>query len=154
MPHSSSFIFKGLSETQLQRLTSAVKERQIPKNQWLFQEGSSADRIYILKTGAVEMLTKVNGEYELPINIIRSKDECFGTSALVPPHEYSLSARCAEDATILEIKRVDLEKITAEDSAMGCIIMKNLAKNLLDRLKETREEVKIHFKTLFRSMHT
>jgi len=154
MPHSSSFIFKGLSETQLQRLTSAVKERQIPKNQWLFQEGSSADRIYILKTGAVEMLTKVNGEYELPINIIRSKDECFGTSALVPPHEYSLSARCAEDATILEIKREDLEKITAEDSAMGCIIMKNLAKNLLYRLKETREEVKIHFKTLFRSMHT
>ena len=154
MPHSSSFIFKGLSETQLQRLTSAVKERQIPKNQWLFQEGSNADRIYILKTGAVEMLTKVNGEYELPINIIRSKDECFGTSALVPPHEYSLSARCAEDATILEIKREDLEKITAEDSAMGCIIMKNLAKNLLDRLKETREEVKIHFKTLFRSMHT
>ena len=154
MPHSSSFIFKGLSETQLQRLTSAVKERQIPKNQWLFQEGSSADRIYILKSGAVEMLTKVNGEYELPINIIRSKDECFGTSALVPPHEYSLSARCAEDATILEIKREDLEKITAEDSAMGCIIMKNLAKNLLDRLKETREEVKIHFKTLFRSMHT
>jgi len=154
MPHSSSFIFKGLSETQLQRLTSAVKERQIPKNQWLFQEGSSADRIYILKTGAVEMLTKVNGEYELPINIIRAKDECFGTSALVPPHEYSLSARCAEDATILEIKREDLEKITAEDSAMGCIIMKNLAKNLLDRLKETREEVKIHFKTLFRSMHT
>ena len=154
MPHSSSFIFKGLSETQLQRLTSAVKERQIPKNQWLFHEGSSADRIYILKTGAVEMLTKVNGEYELPINIIRSKDECFGTSALVPPHEYSLSARCAEDATILEIKREDLEKITAEDSAMGCIIMKNLAKNLLHRLKETREEVKIHFKTLFRSMHT
>ena len=154
MPHSSSFIFKGLSETQLQRLTSAVKERQIPKNQWLFHEGSSADRIYILKTGAVEMLTKVNGEYELPINIIRSKDECFGTSALVPPHEYSLSARCAEDATILEIKREDLEKITAEDSAMGCIIMKNLAKNLLDRLKETRQEVKIHFKTLFRSMHT
>ena len=154
MPHSSSFIFKGLSEAQLQRLTSAVKERQIPKNQWLFHEGSSADRIYILKTGAVEMLTKVNGEYELPINIIRSKDECFGTSALVPPHEYSLSARCAEDATILEIKREDLEKITAEDSAMGCIIMKNLAKNLLDRLKETREEVKIHFKTLFRSMHT
>ena len=154
MPHSSSFIFKGLSETQLQRLTSAVKERQIPKNQWLFHEGSSADRIYILKTGAVEMLTKVNGEYELPINIIRSKDECFGTSALVPPHEYSLSARCAEDATILEIKREDLEKITAEDSAMGCIIMKNLAKNLLYRLKETREEVKIHFKTLFRSMHT
>jgi CRP-like cAMP-binding protein len=154
MPHSSSFLFKGLSETQLQRLTSAVKELQIPKDQWLFQEGSRADRIYILKSGAVEMLTKVNGEYELPINIIRSKDACFGTSALVPPHEYSLSARCAEDATILEIRREDLEKIYEEDSALGYAVMKNLAQNLLERLKETRQEIKIHFKTLFRSMHT
>jgi CRP-like cAMP-binding protein len=93
-------------------------------------------------------------EYELPIKIIRSKGECFGTSALVPPHEYSLSARCAEDATILEIRREDLEKISEKDSALGCAVMKNLAQNLLARLKETRQEVKIHFKSLFRSMHT
>jgi CRP-like cAMP-binding protein len=154
MPLSSSFLFKGLSESQLQRLTSTAKEFQIPKDQWLFQEGSGADRVYVLKNGAVEMLTKVNGEYELPIKIIRSKGECFGTSALVPPHEYSLSARCAEDATILEIRREDLEKISEKDSALGCAVMKNLAQNLLARLKETRQEVKIHFKSLFRSMHT
>jgi CRP-like cAMP-binding protein len=154
MPLSSSFLFKGLSESQLQRLTSAVKEIQIPKGQWLFQEGNVADRIYINKSGAVEMLTKVNGDYELPIKIIRSKGGCFGTSALVPPYEYSLSAKCAEDAVLLEIRREDLEKISQEDSVLGCAIMKNLAQHLLDRLKETRQELKIHFKTLFRSMHT
>jgi CRP-like cAMP-binding protein len=154
MPLSSSFLFKGLSESQLQRLTTAVKEIQIPKGQWLFQEGNVADRIYINKRGAVEMLTKVNGDYELPIKIIRSKGGCFGTSALVPPYEYSLSAKCAEDAVLLEIRREDLEKISQEDSVLGCAIMKNLAQHLLDRLKETRQELKIHFKTLFRSMHT
>ena len=154
MPLSSSFLFKGLSESQLQRLTTAVKEIQIPKGQWLFQEGNVADRIYISKRGAVEMLTKVNGDYELPIKIIRSKGGCFGTSGLVPPYEYSLSAKCAEDAVLLEIRREDLEKISQEDSVLGCAIMKNLAQHLLDRLKETRQELKIHFKTLFRSMHT
>ncbi|MBW2337598.1 MAG: hypothetical protein JRF47_12720, partial [Deltaproteobacteria bacterium] len=55
---------------------------------------------------------------------------------------------------LLEISREDLEKINDEDSALGCAIMKNLAQHLLDRLKETRQELKIHFKTLFRSMHT
>lgn len=154
MPLSSSFLFKGLSESRLQRLTPAVKEIEIPKGRWLFQEGSQADRIYILKSGAVEMMTTVRGEYELPIKILRSEGSCFGTSALVPPHEYSLSARSAEDVTLLEIKREDLEKISAEDSILGCAIMKNLAKYLLDRLKETRLELKTHFENLFGSMHT
>lgn len=154
MPLSSSFLFKGLSESQLQRLTSAFKVIQVQKGHWLFQEGKTADRVYIVKSGAVEMLTKVNGDYELPIKIIRSKGGCFGTSALVPPYQYSLSAKCAEDATLLQIRRQDLEIISAEDSTLGCAIMKNLAQHLLDRLKETRQELKIHFKTLFRAMHT
>lgn len=154
MPLSACFLFKGLSESRLQRLTSAASEIHVEKGRWLFQEGNLADRIYIVKSGAVEMLTKVNGEYELPIKIIRSQGGCFGTSALVPPYAYSLSARCVEDSTLLEIKRQDLEKISEDDSALGCAIMKNLAQNLLDRLKETRQELKIHFKTLFRSMHT
>ncbi len=110
--------------------------------------------IYVLKEGAVELLTQVNGEYELPVKIIRSKGGCFGTSALIPPYEYSLSSRCAEDAALLEIRRDDLEKLNVADPALGCAIMKNLAQHFLDRLKETRREIKIHFKTLFGSMHS
>jgi len=86
MPLSSSFLFKGLSESQLNRLSDIAKEIQIPKTHWLFHEGNSADRVYILKKGAVELLTKINGDYELPIKIIRSKGDCFGTSALLTPH--------------------------------------------------------------------
>jgi CRP/FNR family cyclic AMP-dependent transcriptional regulator len=154
MPLSLSLLFKGLSESQLQRLTTAFKDIQIKKGQWLFQEGKTGNRFYIVKSGAVEMLTKVDGEYELPIKIIRSQGGCFGTSVLVPPYQYSLSAKCAEDASLLEIRREDLEKISAEDAAMGCAIYKNLSQHLLDRLKETRQELRIHFKTLFRSTHT
>ena len=154
MPLSSSFLFKGLTESQLQCIAAVAKEIRIQKGQWLFQEDNAADRVYVLKDGAVELLTRVNGEYELPIKIIRSKGECFGTSTLVPPHQYSLASRCAEDSNLLEIQRHDLQNLTQEDSDLGCVIMTNLAQHLLDRLKETRQELKIHFKTLFQSMHT
>lgn len=153
MPLTSTFLFQELSESQLQRLTSATKEVQAPKGDWLFHEGKTADRIYILQSGAIEMLTRVEGDNELPIKIIRSKGECCGTSALVEPYEYSLSARSAEDSTLLEIRREDLEQISREDINLGSIIMKNIARILLARLKETRQELKIHFETLFRSMH-
>jgi CRP-like cAMP-binding protein len=154
MPLSSSFLFKGLSESQLQRITAVAKEIRIQKGQWLFQEGNAADRVYVLKDGAVELLTRVNGEYELPIKIIRSKGGCFGISTLIPPYQYSLTSKCAEDSTLLEIQRHDLQKLTQEDNTLGCAIMTNIAQQLLDRLKETRQELKIHFKTLFQSMHT
>jgi CRP-like cAMP-binding protein len=151
---SSTFLFKSLSEGQLQRLMATAKEVQIQKGQWLFQEGETADRVYILKSGAVEMLTKVDDTFELPIRIIRSQWGCFGISSLVPPYEYSLSSRCVEDAVLMEFRREDLQHLTREDSTIGCTMMTNLAQHLLARLKETRQEVKIHFKTLFRSMHS
>jgi CRP-like cAMP-binding protein len=138
----------------LQEVTGVAKEIQAKKGQWLFKEGNDAGCVYVIKSGAVEMLTQVDGTYELPITIIRSQWGCFGTSALVSPHQYSLSSRCAEDAVLLEIRREDLQKLTQTDSAIGCAIMTNLAQHLLDRLKETRQELKIHFKTLFRSMQT
>ena len=154
MSLSSSFLFRGLSASQLQRVYSIVDHVVVPKNQWLIHEGREGDRVYILKSGSVEMLTRINGEYELPIRKLRAEGSCFGTSGLVAPHEYSLSARSAEDVGLLEIKRADLEALSAEDGALGCTIMKNLAQHLLAKLKETRMELKTHFQNLSRSMHT
>jgi CRP/FNR family transcriptional regulator len=138
----------------LQRLNDTARENNVSKGHWLFQEGNSADRLYVLKSGAVEMSTKVNDVFELPVSIIRSAGRCFGTSSLVPPHQYSLSARCAEDALLLEIQREDLQQLIQEDNGLGYTIMANLAQHWLGRLKETRQELKIHFKTLFQSMHS
>jgi len=154
MPLSSIFLFKDLSESRLKRITDTVKETRAEKGRWLFHEGSSADRIYALRSGAVELLTRVNDDIELPVTIIRKVGGCFGLSAMVHPYQYSLSARCAEDAALLEFGRKDIEKMIQEDYEMGCIIMNNLAQYLLERLKESRQDLKIHFKTLFRSMHT
>jgi hypothetical protein len=44
-----------------------------------------------------------------------------------------------------------VRELAAEDRDIGCQMMTNLAAHFLDRLKETRQEVKIHFKTLLSS---
>jgi CRP/FNR family cyclic AMP-dependent transcriptional regulator len=152
MQLSSCHLFKDLSESQLNHLITIAHETQIQANQWLYHEGEAAGQMFILKDGAVELLTTVD-EVELPITIVREPGNCFGTSAMVPPHEYSLSARCAEDGMLLGIKKTDLEKLIKADYELGHAILINLAKHFRDRLKETRQELKIHFKTIFKSMH-
>ena len=152
MQLSSCYLFQGLSESQLSHLRAIGSEAAIEAGQWLYREGDPAEQMYVLKDGAVELLTSVD-EVELPITIVRKPGNCFGTSTLVPPHQYSLSARCAEDGTLLSIKKADLEQLIKADVEMGHTILVNLAKHFLDRLKETRQELKIHFKTIFKSMH-
>jgi signal-transduction protein with cAMP-binding, CBS, and nucleotidyltransferase domain len=152
MQLSSCYLFKGLSESQLDHLTTIGNEAPIRAGQWLFREGEAAEQMYILKDGAVELLTTVD-EVELPITIVRESGNCFGTSTMVPPHQYSLSARCAEDGALLHIKKTDLDNVIKADIEIGQVILVNLAKHFLDRLKETRQELKIHFKTIFKSMH-
>jgi CRP-like cAMP-binding protein len=153
---SSCYLFKGLSESQIQRLLEITQEVRAQKGQFLMNEGQEAEALFILKQGAVELLTKVNDDlvdydFELPIAILRNTGDCTGTSSLLEPHIYSLSGRCFEDSQLRVIKYADLKQLVLADQELGCTLMKNLAQHLLDRLKETRQELKIHFKTLFKS---
>lgn len=147
----SCYLFQGLSEPQKDRIAAITIEKKIQKGEWLFQEDQQATSFFILHKGAVELLTRVNDTVEIPITIIRPAGGCFGVGALVEPYRYSLSARCADDSTLLVIKAADIKNIIREDSDMGCTIMTNLAQKLLDRLKETRQESKIHINTLIKS---
>ena len=152
MPLSSCYLFEGLSETQVNSIITIGNETRIQNGQWLFREGEDAEQMFVLKTGEVELLTAVD-EVELPITIIREPGNCFGTSTLVPPHKYSLSARGVEDGILLALKKTDLENLIKADYELGYPILINLAGHFLDRLKETRQEIRIHFKTIFKSMH-
>jgi CRP-like cAMP-binding protein len=145
-------LFEGLSDIQFERLDALMQEMSVKKGQRLFREGEAAELLYCIKQGAVEMLTAIDDHIELPIAILRSEGGYLGMSSLVPPYIYSLSARSYEDSILTVIKRKRLMEQVKEDPEMGYFIMSNLAKTFLDRLKETRQEVKIHFRTLFKVM--
>jgi len=138
----------------MQRLTAIAKETKLQKGQQLLQEGQEAEDLHVLKEGAVELFMKAEGDFEIPVAILRKPGDYFGTSALIAPHVYTLSARCVEDGTSLLMKRVDLQKVIREDHEFGCTIMRNLAQHLFARLKEARQELKIHFKTLLKFMYS
>jgi CRP-like cAMP-binding protein len=155
---SPCYLFQGVSEPQFHALSKITRDIWVKKGQFLIQEGQPGEQLFVLKQGAVELLLRVNDDpdndnFELPIAILRHPGDCTGTSALVAPHEYSLSARCFEDSELKVINYSDLKKLMLADHELGYVLMKNLAQHLLNRLKETRKELKIHFKILFKSSH-
>jgi CRP-like cAMP-binding protein len=151
MPLPPCFLFQGLSELQLDRLGQVATIIQIRTGDWLAREGREADDFFVLQEGSVESLTTVADQFVLPIAIHRSAGDCFGSPALLPPHMYSLSYRCLEDGSVYALSRRILWEFFSEDHEMGFKVMTNLAQHLLSRLRETRQEIKTHFQSLFRS---
>jgi CRP/FNR family cyclic AMP-dependent transcriptional regulator len=147
----SCYLFQKLSQSQIEQIAAITQEQQIQKGQWLFHKGQKATHIYLVKEGAIELVIKVEDTIEIPIAIIRPNDGCVGIGALVEPYLYSLSARCLNDSTLLVIEQPKLQHLMRSNPELGCTIMSNLAQKLLARLKETRQEVKIHFMNLVRS---
>ncbi len=152
MTLSSCYLFQGLTQSQIEQISVIAREQQIPKGRWLFHENHEARHIYLLQAGAVELVTKVEDSIEIPITVIRPDNGCVGVGALVEPYLYSLSARCLDDSRLLVIDKTELHNLMASDCEMRSIIMTNLAQKMLNRLKETRQEVKIHFMNLVRSV--
>ena len=152
MPLSSCFLFDRLSETQLESVHAISREKNIQKGQWLFREDEEAQHFYLIKKGAIELVTGVDENIEIPIALVRSKNGCIGMGALVPPFRYSLSARAVQDSNLLVFKRDDLETLKQKNPGLVCIMMNNLAQKLLERLRESRQEIKIHFMNLVRSI--
>jgi CRP-like cAMP-binding protein len=151
MDFPSSHLFNGLDKAQIKKLEGIAKIMRMEKGQSIFKEGDEATSIYVLEEGAVELTTYVEKDFELPISILRSRGDMFGSSALLVPHVYSLSARCAEKGKIFRMESDALKQVMSEDHSMGCRIMSNLASYFFNRLRETRQELKIHFKTLLMS---
>jgi len=154
MDSSSTYLFRGMGEGQMKKILAVGKEIPMKRGQQIIKEGQAANGVYIVKSGAVELLTTVEKDFDLPISILRDPGDVFGTSALVPPFQYSLSARCVEDGVLFCMETSALRKLAAEDRDIGCQMMTNLAAHFLDRLKETRQEVKIHFKNLLNCLRS
>ena len=148
MDSSSTYLFRGMSEGQMKKIQAVGKEIPMKHGQQIIKEGQAANGVYIVRSGAVELMTTVEKDFDLPISILRDPGDVFGTSALVLPSQYSLSARCLEAGILFCMETSAVRKLAAEDRDIGCQMMTNLATHFLDRLKETRQEIKIHFKTL------
>ena len=148
----SCYLFENISKAQFKTLESIMDKVSTSKGQNIFREGEDALFLYILKKGKVELTMRIENSLELPIAILRESGNSFGISALIRPHQYSLSAHSIEESTLVKIDRIKIQQVISEDRDLGCIIMSNAATYFYEHLAVTRRELKIHFKTLIKYM--
>ncbi|MDH6514872.1 CRP-like cAMP-binding protein [Streptomyces sp. SAI-135] len=128
---------RALPAEHRERLMRVAREVSFPQGTRLFEEGSLADRFWIIRTGTVELDMHVPGRRAAVIETLRH-NELVGWSWLFTPHTYHLGAEATTPVRAYEFDATAVRRMCQEDPAMGNTVALWVGDVLAHRLRSAR----------------
>ncbi len=133
-------LLRNFDETEIKELLPFIESKFFPKDGWIFQEGDVSSKLFIVKTGQVEIL-KFDKELQqyLPMGVFQPRDH-FGEMALLEPTPRTTSARAVESSVVLSID-VDALHKGVEKKEIHSKILLQLKGNIGKHLQNTNDQL-------------
>lgn len=130
-------MLRGLPAVHRERLMRVAREVSFLQGARLFEEGSRADRFWIIRTGTVELDMHVPGRRAAVIETLRH-NELVGWSWLFAPHSYHLGAEATTPVRAYEFDATAVRLMCQEDPALGSAVAQWVGDVLAHRLRSAR----------------
>ena len=135
-----SELFKGISDTALERLDALARREVYDSLATLYGVGDPVDDLYILESGRVEFVIGRGDRTSLAGFMLR-KGEVFGWAALLPDHPKRIAkAVCMEKSTLLRLSGDEVLKVLADEPASGFLVMRQLSSLITKHLRSQGEK--------------
>ena len=130
--------FGGFTDKELKGLAMAAQEKSVAEGEALFAEGDTAEAIYFLADGEMEILIHADeeGRESIPLSTLPA-GELIGWSALIEPRIFTASARATRACRVVVFPASELEKLSA-DLHFYNLLLKKVAQVISRRLKDAR----------------
>ena len=127
-------LFAGMTDDQLQRLVAISRVVEYREGEIVIRQGETGDRLYVIWDGQVAVL--VGDDLNARPTLYLGQGQIFGEMALIDYGERSATIRCASQQAVLAvIGRDDFETLCSSDTAIGYIVMRNMASDLSFKLR-------------------
>jgi len=143
---STSPLFGGMSEEELDVVCSMLEHRELPKGSVIVNEGDLGCELFYLADGDVVVTAHAHGS-----NGVQQSGEgmlarfgpgdCFGEMALIEIAPRSASVRALRDCRLYVLKPRDLRRLQQEKPHIFVLIIMNLARELSRRLRRAGDEI-------------
>ncbi len=112
---------RGLPPAQLGELAGICEHVTVPAGWRLFDEGSTADRFWIIDAGQVTLDASVPGRGRVIIETL-GRNDVIGLSWMLPPYQWRCStpARCARPAPVIPSSGTNSAGGSPPSSCAGC----------------------------------
>lgn len=133
----SHALFGGLESENLAFFLSFMKEETYTRGETILREGDSADSLYYVVNGSVEVLKTVSTASDASMERIATlgRGETFGEMAILDLLKRSATVRTLEDTHVLSLTNTDLLRIAKARPKTYAIIVMNLAREVSRRLR-------------------
>ncbi|WP_345981426.1 cyclic nucleotide-binding domain-containing protein [Streptomyces sp. DSS69] len=134
---SPARLANALSAQDRERLMEYGREHNFPQGNRLFEEGSDADRFWIVRSGTVTLDMRVPGRGAAIIERL-GPGELVGWSWLLRPYIWHNSAEAETPVRADQFNATAVRTAMNEDPAFGAMIGNWVTSVLAYRLQETR----------------
>jgi len=132
--------FTGLNTGQLQLLAASALEMKFETGATIFEEGSPANRFFLILTGRVELSSEMEDRNVIPIQTLGPGDD-LGWSWLFPPYSMHFTARALEPTTTIFFYGTRLREQCEHDHELGYQLIKRIAEVATQSLRATQRRL-------------
>jgi CRP-like cAMP-binding protein len=132
--------FKGLNPQQLQLLAASALEMKFETGAIIFEEGSPANRFFLILTGRVQLSSEMEDRNVIPVQTLGPGDD-LGWSWLFPPYAMHFTARALEPTTTIFFYGTRLREQCEKDHELGYQLMKRIAEVATQSLRATQRRL-------------
>ncbi|MGW0949292.1 cyclic nucleotide-binding domain-containing protein [Streptomyces sp. NPDC002623] len=130
-------LLTALPPPQRQRLMELAREVSFAEDARIFEAGGTADRFWVIRSGAVSLVQEVTSLRRVTVASLGSGD-MLGWSWLFPPYRWDFGAEAFSPVRAYEFQAQPVLKLCEEDPALGMSLVRIVAEILAHRLEMTR----------------
>ena len=133
---SHSF-FKNMEEEYLELISGCGENETFRAGEFVFREGGTADKFYIIRHGGVALELHMPGKDPLIIQT-RRDDDVMGWSWFIPPYRWEWDARCLQVTRVVSFEAQCLRDKMENDCQFAYGLMKRFLPIIHDRMSAAR----------------
>lgn len=131
-------ILGQLSDAMLEKLLPLVQRKHYEEREYIFREGDTAERFYMLKRGKILLEQRLSDKMTVSIDSIKP-GYSFGWSAMLggglePYSRYTSDAISAEPCEIFFVAGEEFQELLENDHTMGYLLTRRLNRVIKQRL--------------------
>jgi CRP-like cAMP-binding protein len=134
-------IFKDLDDGELARVSEVCREQSFVSGEYVFREGESGNRLYLIIDGEVRISRTIPGSGEEALAVLK-KGAMFGEMAVFDRSERSTDAISNGGTKCLTISRSDFELLLDFNRDIAYKVLWACVRMLSGRLRSTNDSLK------------
>ncbi|MFB7456310.1 cyclic nucleotide-binding domain-containing protein [Streptomyces sp. NPDC088337] len=130
-------LLTALPQKQRERLMEVAREVSFPEDTRIFEAGGTADRFWVIRSGAVHLSQQVTPTRRVTVASLGAGD-LLGWSWLFPPYQWDFGASAFSQVRAYEFDASAVLALSVEDPLLGLSLVRTVAEVLAHRLELTR----------------